>query len=106
MTYNGEVFDNIYPQIVPSETFAIVRDKVNANKFGKRSETVTYLLVYVLVAVRYFTACKIAFTTAFAIAAPYLLRKFCRIVFSEKFTPNGEPRLIQLIYKVDINSIL
>lgn len=42
--HNGEVFDNIYPQIVPSETFAIVHDKVNANKFGKRSETVTYLL--------------------------------------------------------------
>lgn len=42
--YNGEVFDNIYPQIVPQETFDIVRKKVNANKFGKRSEHITYLL--------------------------------------------------------------
>ena len=42
--HNGEVFDNIYPQIVPSDIFAIVREKVNANKFGKRSEQITYLL--------------------------------------------------------------
>lgn len=41
---NGEVFDNIYPQIVPKETFEKVRAKVNANKFGKRSEHITYLL--------------------------------------------------------------
>ena len=42
--HNGEVFDNIYPQIVPPETFEKVRAKVNANKFGKRSEHITYLL--------------------------------------------------------------
>ncbi len=42
--HNGEVFDNIYPQIVPQETFDKVRKKVNANKFGKRSEHITYLL--------------------------------------------------------------
>ena len=42
--HNGEVFDNIYPQIVPKETFEKVRAKVNANKFGKRSEYITYLL--------------------------------------------------------------
>ncbi len=42
--HNGEVFDNIYPQIVPQETFDKVRAKVNANKFGKRSEHITYLL--------------------------------------------------------------
>lgn len=42
--HNGEVFDNIYPQIVPKETFDKVRAKVNANKFGKRSEHITYLL--------------------------------------------------------------
>lgn len=42
--HNGEVFDNIYPQIVPQETFEKVRKKVNANKFGKRSEHITYLL--------------------------------------------------------------
>lgn len=42
--HNGEVFDNIYPQIVPQETFDKVRAKVNANKFGKRSEHIIYLL--------------------------------------------------------------
>ena len=42
--HNGEVFDNIYPQIVTKETFDKVRAKVNANKFGKRSEHITYLL--------------------------------------------------------------
>lgn len=41
---NGEVFDNIYPQIVPQETFDIVRKKVNCNKYGKRSDEITYLL--------------------------------------------------------------
>jgi len=42
--FNGEIFDNIYPQIVDTETFNKVRDKVTANKFGKRSEEITYLL--------------------------------------------------------------
>ena len=42
--FNGEVFDNIYPQIVPQETFDIVRKKVNCNKYGKRSDEITYLL--------------------------------------------------------------
>lgn len=42
--FNGEVFDNIYPQIVPQETFDIVRSKVNCNKYGKRSDEITYLL--------------------------------------------------------------
>ena len=42
--YNGEVFDNIYPQIVPSEIFEIVQKKVLRNKFGKRSEEIIYLL--------------------------------------------------------------
>lgn len=42
--HDGEVFDNIYPQIVPTEIFDIVREKVNCNKFGKRSEHITYLL--------------------------------------------------------------
>ena len=43
-TYNGEVFDNIYPQIVPTEIFEKVRKKVNENKFGKRSIEVEFLL--------------------------------------------------------------
>lgn len=38
------MFTNIYPQIVPQDIFDIVREKVNANKFGKRSEHITYLL--------------------------------------------------------------
>lgn len=42
--HNGEVFDNIYPQIVPQETFDKVRSKVNCNKYGKRSDEITYLL--------------------------------------------------------------
>ena len=42
--HNGEVFDNIYPQIVPQETFDKVRKKVICNKYGKRSEEITYLL--------------------------------------------------------------
>lgn len=35
-----------------------------------------------------------------------ILELFDRIIIGEKFTPNGEPRLIQLIYKVDIASVL
>ena len=42
--YKDEVFDNIYPQIVPTETFEKVRQKVNANKFGKKSDEIIYLL--------------------------------------------------------------
>lgn len=42
--YNNEVFDNIYPQIVSSETFEKVRAKISANKYGKKSEEITYLL--------------------------------------------------------------
>ncbi len=42
--HDGEVFDNIYPQIVDNDIFNIVREKVNANKFGKRSKHITYLL--------------------------------------------------------------
>lgn len=39
-----EVFDNIYPQIVPTEIFDKVRRKVEKNKFGKRSTETVYLL--------------------------------------------------------------
>lgn len=42
--HNGEIFDNIYPVIVPTETFEKVRIKVNNNKYGKSSEKVEYLL--------------------------------------------------------------
>ena len=42
--HNDEVFENMYPQIVPLEIFERVRGKINANKYGKRSIEVVYLL--------------------------------------------------------------
>jgi len=42
--YGDEVFTNIYPQIVPTETFNKVRTKIAANHYGKRSVEVVYLL--------------------------------------------------------------
>lgn len=42
--HNDEVFDNIYPQIVPTEIYEIVRKKIETNKYGKRSVEVVYLL--------------------------------------------------------------
>ena len=39
-----EVVDKIYPPIISQETFSTVRAKVNANKYGKRSVVVVYLL--------------------------------------------------------------
>ncbi len=42
--HDGEVFDNIYPQIVSTETFDQVRIKTEANHYGKRSTETVYLL--------------------------------------------------------------
>lgn len=42
--FNGEIFENIYPAIVPSEIYDKVRQKINLNKYGKRSTEVVYLL--------------------------------------------------------------
>ncbi len=42
--FNGETFDNIYPQIVETALFEQVRDKISLNKYGKRSEEISYLL--------------------------------------------------------------
>ena len=42
--HNGEVFDNIYPQIVPTEIYEKVRKKVECNRCGKRSDDIVYLL--------------------------------------------------------------
>ena len=42
--HNGEVFDNIYPRIVPQEVYDKVQIKVQENKQGKRSDDVNYLL--------------------------------------------------------------
>lgn len=42
--HNGEVFDNIYPAIVPKEVYEKVRQKTDTNKYGKRSVEVVYML--------------------------------------------------------------
>ena len=42
--FNGEVFTNIYPQIVPIDIYKIVRQKCELNRYGKRSVEVVYLL--------------------------------------------------------------
>lgn len=42
--HGDEIIDNMYPQIVPQELFDIVRAKINANKYGKNSLAVEYLL--------------------------------------------------------------
>ena len=42
--YNNEVFDNIYPQIVPQEVFGRVRAKVAQNQFGKNCVKEVFLL--------------------------------------------------------------
>lgn len=42
--YDNEIFDNLYPQIVPQEIFEKVREKVTANRYGKKSVEVVYLL--------------------------------------------------------------
>lgn len=35
--HDGEVFTNIYPQIVPQDIFDTVRSKIDSNHYGKRS---------------------------------------------------------------------
>ena len=42
--YNDQIFDNIYPQIVPISTFEIVRNKIERNKYGKQSTEVIHYL--------------------------------------------------------------
>lgn len=42
--HGEEVVENMYPQIIPTETYNIVRAKVEKNKFGKRSVQAVYLL--------------------------------------------------------------
>ena len=42
--FNGEVFTNIYPQIVPIDIYKTVRQKCELNRYGKRSVEVVYLL--------------------------------------------------------------
>lgn len=42
--FKDEVFDNIYPQIIPQDLFDRVKKIVGENKYGKRSVEVVYLL--------------------------------------------------------------
>ena len=42
--FNGQVFENMFPQIVPNEIYEKVRSKIRKNQYGKRSVKVTYLL--------------------------------------------------------------
>lgn len=42
--HNEQVFNNIYPAIVSAEIYEKVRNKIDLNKYGKRSTDVVYLL--------------------------------------------------------------
>lgn len=42
--FENEIFTNIYPRIVPEETYEIVREKINENAYGKHNPEVVYLL--------------------------------------------------------------
>ena len=41
---DDEIIDNIYPQLISTDTYQKVRDKAEKNKFGKRSIKTVYLL--------------------------------------------------------------
>lgn len=41
--FKDEIFDNMYPAIVPTEIYDKVRKKIDLNKYGKRSVEVVYL---------------------------------------------------------------
>lgn len=41
---DDEIIDNIYPQLIPTDTYQKVREKAEKNKFGKRSVKTIYLL--------------------------------------------------------------
>ena len=42
--FNGEIIENMFPQIVPTDIFEKVRAKVQKNRYGKHSVQVVYLL--------------------------------------------------------------
>ena len=42
--FNGQIIENMFPQIVPTDIFEKVRAKVQKNHYGKRSIQVVYLL--------------------------------------------------------------
>ena len=41
---DDEIIDNIYPQLIPTDTYQKVREKAEKNRFGKRSVKTVYLL--------------------------------------------------------------
>lgn len=41
---NGDVFDKIYPPIIDTDTYAIVKKRIDANKYGKHVDDVIYTL--------------------------------------------------------------
>lgn len=42
--HGDEVFDNIYPRIVPENIFRIVRDSIEKNHYGKHDSEISFLL--------------------------------------------------------------
>ena len=42
--FKDQIYDNIYPRIVPEEIYKIVRKKAEGNRFGKHDSPVRYLL--------------------------------------------------------------
>ena len=42
--FNNEIYNNIFPRIIPVEIYEQVRRKTEMNRYGKRSTEVTYLL--------------------------------------------------------------
>lgn len=42
--HGNEVFENIYPRIVPNAVFSIVKNKIDNNKYGKHKPYICYLL--------------------------------------------------------------
>ena len=41
---NGEIIDNIFPQIITKEVFQLVQEKKTKNKYGTHRADITYLL--------------------------------------------------------------
>ena len=41
---NGEVYTNVYPQIIPKDLYDYVRLKMSKNRYGRRSEEIVYIL--------------------------------------------------------------
>ena len=46
--FKDEIFDNMFPQIIPTDLYEKVRRKIDLNKYGKRSENVVYIFKHKL----------------------------------------------------------